>query len=472
MFVSKLIRSSVLIALVGVGVQGVALADSASTTGGIKIKSDDGNFDASIGGRIHWDAVYLSPYSNSSKVGSGSPSFENKSGAYFRRVFLSLAGHAYGWEYHIDDDLVGRTDVDTGTATTTVTCATGKPNSKGQCTGTGNYVTGVSTSTISTTGVQTNSFNDVWVAHELFPHGTVYLGQHKPWRAYEEIQSNNEILFMERPVTSASGIFGGRDFTQGVYYKWVNNGVWLGASGYALNKASQSTTQGIGWDTRAAWAPINDKGKLLHVGASYSVDNADNANSLKASYNYAGYKLDGALSETLASYAGSLTSNNNASVRTLTGELAGIYGPAYFESEYAHASFGQHGVGGSNVDAFYAQASYFVTGESKSYRASDAVVAGNPKPIHSAGAVELKVRYEYMRNLDANAAGNPGACNLSIKATGTINKCVVTDFAGGINFYVNPNVRFMLDYVSARADIGSAGWDEPKTIALRTQFSF
>jgi len=50
---------------------GVAHADDASTTGGIKIKSSDGNFDASLGGRIHFDGLLNMPDSNAHKIGSG-----------------------------------------------------------------------------------------------------------------------------------------------------------------------------------------------------------------------------------------------------------------------------------------------------------------------------------------------------------------------------------------------------------------
>src|ERR1700758_597365 len=89
---------------IGIGIQGLAHADTATTTGGFKIKSDDGNFDASIGGRIHFDGVILSPdngaFGSSSTPPAthyGSDSLDNASGFYFRRVFLTLNGHAYGW---------------------------------------------------------------------------------------------------------------------------------------------------------------------------------------------------------------------------------------------------------------------------------------------------------------------------------------------------------------------------------------
>ena len=64
---------------------------------------------------------------------------------------------------------------------------------------------------------------------------------------------------------------------------------------------------------------------------------------------------------------------------------------------------------------------------------------------------------------------NPGGCNVG-KTTG--DKCQVSAVSAGVNWYVNPAVRFMLDYVAGSADLGSAGKDEPNTIAARMQIAF
>ncbi|MFX8848557.1 porin, partial [Acinetobacter baumannii] len=87
---------------------------------------------------------------------------------------------------------------------------------------------------------------------------------------------------------------------------------------------------------------------------------------------------------------------------TWTGELAGIFGPAFLEAEYAHQTIGDAAQVGSSLDAYYVQSSFFLTGESKGYNATNAVIAGNPKPLHSYGAVEFKVRYEDFKNKSVN----------------------------------------------------------------------
>lgn len=465
---NKLIRYSALAAFIGTSVSGVAHADTASTTGGLKIKSDDGKFDASIGGRIHFDGVVLSPddsaYNGSSnKYGSGA--LNNASGFYFRRAFLTLGGHAYGWEYKVEDDLVGGQAgaAPTYTSTSTTTCDTSVPP---KCT---------STTTTTSSNNSVGGFQDIYIGHSLFTGSDeLYLGQKKPWRSMSELQSNNEILFMERPVTSASGIFAGRDFQDGISYR-INDkgtGLWAGAAFYSLSKIGQNSTEGTGENVRVAWAPINKDGLLTHIGFSYSSDHADNNNSLKPSYNFGGYKLSTPASITMASYSNS-GNGTNAQADTWTGELAGIWGPAFLEGEYAHQTIDGGGKIGSDLDAYYVQASFFLTGESKGYNSTNGVVAGNPKPLHTYGAVEFKVRYEDMKNKSVNAS-NPatGGCTATNPGTGTIDKCDVNDVAFGINYYVNPNVRFMFDYVMAEANLGSAGKDKPDTIAARAQISF
>jgi phosphate-selective porin OprO/OprP len=481
------------------GIQGLAHADTASTTGGIKIKSDDGNFDASIGGRIHFDGTVLAPDSgafNGGKDNRGSAGLNNASGFYFRRIFLSLNGHAYGWEYKVDDDLVGGQAGAAPTITTTTTTTTVVPTSgtlPSNCkAGTGSAAgtatcTGTSTSTSTPSASPVTGFQDVYLGHSVFTkNDEVYLGQRKPWRAFEEIQSNNEILFMERPVTSASGIFGGRDYQDGVFYR-INDkstGLWFGVSGYSLSKIGQNSTEGTGVNTRIAWAPINTQGGLLHLGFSYSSDNADNNNALTPKYTFGGYKLSTTDALTLANYAGS--SGGNATQNTWTGELAGIWGPAYLEGEYAHADIGAKSAAqSSGIDAYYVQASFFLTGESKSYNATTGVVSGNPKPLHSYGAVEFKARYEDMDNRSVGDIAGHSSSAAAIGCTATNapkqsskspyviwDKCAVSDVAVGINYYVNPNVRFMFDYIAATADLGQAGKDKPQTYAARAQISF
>jgi len=437
------------------GVSGSALADRATTLGGLVIKSDDGNFVGSLGGRIQFDYTGISPDKNS-VFDSGAA--EDDSGFYFRRVYISLAGQIYGWRYRIDED-------------------------------------------ISNTSNPAAGFNDVYAAHDLWQFGTVRLGQTKPWRSLDELTPNTDTLFTSRDVVSAVGLLGGRDYQQGVFYRYTHahtllpdDNAWAGFSVYSLNKAGASTdqgtgtsTQGIGYNFRAAYAPILHADRWLHVGANYSSDHADNGAKLTSGstdwYSYKG------LTQNIVSFAGTQPATNpttaeiaggdNPNVVTIIGELGGAFGPGFLQGEYGEAKFRQPTALSATVpniqtvEAFDIQGSFFFTGETRGYDPSIATSIA-PKPQHTFGAVELAARYDFIRNRDL-PKGDTTVCAPAvgkIPAGSTIDKCAISTITVGLNYYVNSSVKFMVDYDFGKFDLGSAGADKPDALNARFQLVF
>mgnify|MGYP002775556507 CR=1 FL=1 len=60
----------------------------------------------------------------------------------------------------------------------------------------------------------------------------------------------------------------------------------------------------------------------------------------------------------------------------------------------------------------------------------------------------------------------------AIKAGTTIDRCDLSYATFGINYYVNPGVRFMLDYYRGDLDLGNAGHDRPQAVDARVQIVF
>jgi phosphate-selective porin OprO and OprP len=457
MTVKQQIRYGALAVLASAGLSGAAYADSAKTLGGIVVTSDDGNFVASLGGRIQFDytGIFTDKHGN---AGFDSGDEENDSGFYFRRVYITLTGKVYGWRYRIDED-------------------------------------------ISNTSNPAAGFKYVFVSHDFAEYGTVRVGQAKPWRSMDELASDLDTPFMERNANSASGLYGGRQYTQGVFARYSRPGVfgpydrlWAGASVYSLNSAGASTnegtgtpTAGLGYNARLAYAPIVQPGKWLHFGANLSNEHADNGASLtvaeSAWYSYKG------VTQTLASFAGSpqptstslanLGGGNNPTANIIQAEAAGDYGPLYLQAEFGTARLSQptaSAKGVPNVQNVYAisgEASYYLTGESREYD-PDMATYIKPKIRHDYGAVELAVGYNFVKNRDL-PAGNTSVCKPSLGTipTGTtITRCDVSYFVAGVNYHVNNNVKFMLNYDYGVYDAGAAGKDEPKAINARMQISF
>jgi len=418
--VNKLFKYTAIAAVLAAAAP-AAYADSASTKGGLTIKSDDGRFEATIGGRIHFDGTMLD--TDSSTVGNN-----EKSGFYFRRVFITLKGKAFGWMYNIDEDI-------------------------------SNVATSASATSQAGPGA---GFNDVWLAKTFLENNTVYFGQKKPWRSLDEIASNNDTVFMERNALSANGLFGGRDFTDGVYYKYAANGLFIGASGYSNTKVGKGNTEGTGGNVRVAYAaPLMGEGSILHVGATYSADQFDlgggNVGYGNPTAGYAtSYGKSGVGFNVFNGFGTGTTLSGKAD--TWTAEAMGIVGPVFVQAEYGSAKYKKDGDAndGQKVDAFSVTASWVVFGGARTYKAADATY-GAVKINGVDGALELGARYDDIKNKDTDAK--------------------VSAVTLGANYYFNPNVRFMVDYSLAKADspatnVVAGATTKPKALMARAQIAF
>ncbi len=377
------------VALAATGLSGAALADSAETKGGLTIKTDDGRFSMKIGGRIHFDGYVGTAEDSIRANGLGDP----VSTTVFRRARLSLEGKAYGWDYKFEEDF---------------------------------------------TAAGAAGIREMWLGTSVFGHN-LRIGQAKPFRGMEELTSSNEIVFMERPFATASGLYSSNQFAQGLFLDSSANGWTWGISAYSLATGT-TTTQGIGAAGRVTFAPIATDTATLHFGSTLSTDRpsigapATSAAAGRPFGRILGATAVGATSEDASAYGF---------------ELAGKCGPFYAQAEYADLRLNGVGVG-ENVEAYYVQASFLVTGESKPYDLKKGVFK-SPKPDQSYGAVELKARYDVLD-------GEVGADDR------------LTQWIVGANYFVNPNVRFMLEFVNGAIE----GTTETRgSVAQgRAQFSF
>lgn len=398
---NKLFKYTAIAALLAASAP-AAYADSASTKGGLTIKSDDGRFEASVGGRIHYDyATFDMDNVAASKA----------NGPYLRRAYLTLAGKAFGFKYKLENDFAGG-----GTVVS----------------------------------------KDIWIGRDL-PNdlGTIRVGHMQMAYGLEALTSSNDILFTERPFISNNTIYAGREFQTGVMYNIATSGFTAMADVYDANptadKDATSSGGGRGFGARVTYAPLMDEGAIVHVGLSYDA----------ASYRpTTGAPAGPGSPDIKAAYAGkngpsfTILAKGYEKQNTLDAELAGAFGPAFIQAEYAKAKYEGGNLADSvDVDSFYVQASVFVTGESKIYKASSGTF-GTPKAKNiELGAIELKARYDYAKSSDVT--GDPKASTVSF----------------GANYYLNPNVRFMLDYNLGKTEKAGVE-DKPKALVARAQFAF
>jgi len=356
------------------------------TKGGIKVTSSDEKFEAQIGGRVQFDGYFFDNDQESAT-----------STTEFRRARLTLQGKALGWDYKVENDFAA--------------------------------------------GGSLEGFRDVYIAKSALG-GKFTIGHFKPYRSMEELTSSNEITMMERPFASASGIFSGRQFQQGVGYLTNGDNYSFGATVFNLRNASGTRNEGMGWSMRGTVTPINDEQNILHFGGWYSDENANRgSDDLEASASYAGRRGS---SQDMALVTGA----SGESVQTFGLEAAGAFGPLFFQSEYARASYGQP-LGGDHVlNTYYIMGSWMLNGGRKVYKPATGVF-GAPK-VGDVGLWELTARYDTVENTDVSGLD--------------VNAWIL-----GMNYYVNPNLRFMFNYT--KGDNAFTG-DETGQYALRTQFAW
>lgn len=400
---------------------------------GPRIKSGDGNFELGLNGRGHFDTHWLYPdQANPDYPAFGSQLLHSdaREGFNWRRTYATVTGKIHRVNFKLENDFA-----------------------------------------INTTTPFPHSLREAWVATQLGP-GQLTVGQFKPYRGLEEITSSNDLTLMERPSTSSTGIYGGRQFLTGIGYR----GLIRGDLGFGLYVMSLShfglPVEGISYGGRMVWLPLDREGQLVHLGFSISRDST-NRDSLSARVTdvYGGRQ---GINQSLGIAGASPGAPAHNSQSTFAAEAAYATGPLTLQGEYAIARLDNTHLASSHphdstIQAFYAQASWFLTGETAVYR-KDRGAFGKPQPISKWGALELAGRYDLAENFSQSLSANP--CR-----TGT-SKCQVQIITLGVNWYPYPNIRLMLNYYLTDAKLGHSGHgtvartDHFSVLSLRTQINF
>lgn len=258
----------------------------------------------------------------------------------------------------------------------------------------------------------------------------ITVGNQKQNMSMELQESTNDIMFIER---SAVNSLTEKTFNRALGLNFKSAGKdWsaqLGVYGDGVSENKDPGDEGWGISSRVTYTPIMTKTHVFHTGASV------------------GYRSmnDGEVS---LGYETTHMSNLNLTKATVTNvsdmtmaiaELGYMYGPFSIQSEYAHMWLARETGSDLNFDAWYVQAGWTLTGESRSYKGSDGEFK-RLKPSEAFGfgegsgwgAVELALRYD---ESDLNS--------------GDINGGTEKAFTVAANWYLNENIRLMADYRTA-----------------------
>lgn len=268
---------------------------------------------------------------------------------------------------------------------------------------------------------------DLWIGYQGWSNSLLRVGNFKEPFSLETLTSSKYITFLERSYIDN---FSPDRHIGLAYSRWgsrwqVSGGVFGQGSG-DIDATGQN--QGFGLTARATVAPLLKDRQLIHLGAAVSRRTPDadaTPNRLRIR----------ARPETNVNKARFLSTGRITNVDyelLYNGELAVVQGPFSLQAEVTKADV--HRLGGLSTGSFwggYATVSFFLTGESRPYIASEGEW-DRVFPRSRKGAWEVAARVSTM-DLDDTSIGVDGGKGTNITV--------------GLNWYVNANFKFMADYV-------------------------
>ncbi len=355
---------------------------------GIRFESEDKNVKIKLGGRIMSD---WTTYVSSSDELEEFLEEELRNGHEFRRARLYVAGELYGrFEWKAQYDFEG----------------------------------------------SDASFKDMYVGIKKIPVvGRLRIGHQKEPAGLEQLTSSKYITFIERSLPTEA--FTPSRNTGFLVQNTALEDRLTWAAGIFRNADDAGNEQGEddAWNYtgRVAFAPVyEEEGQnTIHLGASYTFtsrsDDSIRFRSRPEVHQSPRYVDTGSFESDLAGIAGA--------------ELAAVVGPFSTQFEFFNASVDSSEGDDPNFLGWYAMVSYFITGEHRPYELGKGTF-GRVKPNNDfiaetpgSGAWELAARYSSV-DLDDGAVSGGELQNVTL----------------GLNWYMHPNSRIMLNYVYADLD--------------------
>lgn len=232
------------------------------------------------------------------------------------------------------------------------------------------------------------------------------IGRMKEPFGLEELTSSKDISALERSSITELYVPGRNT---GFLLSGSNGDFHYGVGVFERDSENKRTADDVAVTGRIALSPLAEAGRVLHFGLGYS---------------------------------------SRGETDLIGIEAAGVMGSFHIQSEWQQADIDGFS---DELDGYYLQAGWIITGETRPYKGGK---FKRVKPQGEAGAVELVVRYE-----DGDGDFSDIELGLTDGEAYTI----------GVNWYVNNNVRFGLNYTDGESNTTDNDGEE---IRFRTQFVF
>lgn len=347
-----------------------AHADLRADSNGLRWRSNDHDMQLRLGGRLHYDAASfdsdLTPISDNGDI---------------RRFRYDLSGRlGDDWSFKIERD-------DAGTA---------------------------------------QGWKSTWLAWRGIKHLRLSVGNQVAPFGNEQLQSSNNLLFMERSLASALS----PNFLKGVQGRYTRS-AWTATLGYFTdpmgNEFGQNNAAGQGPIARLTFAPQQRRYRTTQVGVSFQHRSLDAGSEFRLRARPESGLADAVLLDT-----GRIADADGYT--SIAGEALWRYRRWSAQGEYLITHLTRNVGQSVDFDGGYVQIGYVLTGESRRYSRALGTFGGL-RPRGPYGAFELAIRYSDLDLSDRDIRGGRGH-----------------DLGIGLNWTLTRNLGFSINYIRAWAE--------------------
>ncbi len=188
-----------------------------------------------------------------------------------------------------------------------------------------------------------------------------------------------------------------------------------------------STDEGYSLTGRFVYRPIYDNDKVLHIGTAASYRTPKTHLEVPNSYRFSTRSISNVNRKKYLDTDDILNVDNNSLWNV---ELAGAYKNIMFQSEYFNNDINRlEDLSGVNLNGLYFQMGYLLGDGKYQYNKNEGEFT--QPGLGKKGEMEVAFRFDYIDLNDENAGIYGGSAN---------------GYTLGLNYYVNTNIKLMLDY--------------------------
>lgn len=263
----------------------------------------------------------------------------------------------------------------------------------------------------------------------------IQVGQFKqPGATMEELSSTKNNDFISKSSITNSV---GTPRRVGIQYN-IGDVNWGLTGSYFSRELTRNREHGNGYAVRGYWAPINEAGNVLHIGASYTDKDTDG--------DFLRLRARPMADMVGTRYVDTGSSGLRAADRNSVIGVEGLWvkGPFKLQTEYMNTDVKRYGsFDDYSADGFYVSGLWNITGETWGYKAGVPTTGLPDDPAK--GLWQVGLRYDTLDLNDGTVlppATPTGPARIDGVLGGEIDSWTV-----GVNWYWRSNFKFMLNYV-------------------------